>query len=376
MPDPKQISGSYEELFERATRLMDAPDVPGAVAIFERLYSRLNKLSDVVLRRRPELSDLRLTVSDILAAIYRRYGKYDEALAIYQQLLETSSDEQDHVEWQHAIANLKIEMGNVDEGADALRALITAHPSDVKLRVSLGQGFFQKKEFEEAATTMEESLLMIEDDAEMLQFVRNALFVIYQKLKRFDDAEMMWQKIVQSAEKGKYNNNAIYELLLTSENYERLAQQLEKEKNPMIAGYYLGRLAFAQGQTDEAIKYWGNVAQKMPFDYEDGYDLWAEAALRADGDASMVAGAIYQLISTQRVTMRGALLLAVAEIRRNEPDAAHTVLKTFMKGLGAELNPEAARLEPEDWAIFSELLPADTDTEPFKPYFKSENTEA
>ncbi len=376
MPDPKQISGSYEELFERATRLMDMPDVPAAVAIFERLHKRLNKLSDVVIRRRPELEDLRLTVGDVLGSIYRRYERYDEALAIYQQLLETSPDEQDHVEWRHAIANLKIEMGNVDEGADELRALIMAHPSDAKLRVSLGQAFFQQKEFEEAATIMEESQLMIKDDAEMLQFVRNALFVIYQKLERFDDAEMMWQKIIQSAEKGRYNNNAIYDLLLTSENFKRLAQRLEKEKNPLIAGYYLGRSAFAQGQKNEAIKHWEKVAQKAPFDYEDGYDLWAEAILRANGDAVLVANTIYQLIASQRITMRGALLLAVAEVRRGELASAHTVLKTYMKGMGAELNPDAARLEPEDWELFSELAPSDTDMEAFKPYFKFENAEA
>jgi len=71
---------------------------------------------------------------------------------------------------------------------------------------------------------------MIENDAEMLQFTRNALFVIYQKLHRFDDAEMMWQKIIQSAEEGKFNNNAMYEMLLNAKAFERLAQYLEKRK--------------------------------------------------------------------------------------------------------------------------------------------------
>jgi len=144
----------------------------------------------------------------------------------------------------------------------------------------------------------------------------------------------------------------------------------------LIAGYYLGKVALAQGQPDEAQKHWEKVAQKSPLDFDDGYDLWAEATLRTDGDAALVADATYQLIAMHRITMRGALLLAVAEVRRGELDSAHSVLQTYMKGLGAELNSDLARLEPEDWAIFAELVPNDMDIEPFKQYFKIDENEA
>jgi tetratricopeptide (TPR) repeat protein len=100
------VSDSYEDIYARAESSLARGDYDAAQESFRRLSDRLGKAKPAVLERRPELHNLRLVSLARQAEIYRIQGEFEEALQLYQRLIEISPESADA--WRQDVGRVPI----------------------------------------------------------------------------------------------------------------------------------------------------------------------------------------------------------------------------------------------------------------------------
>ncbi len=373
MLQPQMLSGSYEELFERGKMHLQLGEFEAAEAIFERLYKRLTRINETVFRRRPDLEELRVVSTSTLALLLRRRKEYDRAIDLYQKLMEITPVE-DHLEWQFALAGLKVSMGDVDTGLDELRGLAMANPGEQKLWASLGLALMEIDNLPEAEVALKHAADIKSKNPEDQFAIYGALFSLYKNQARYNEAEKMWQRVVQVSTKDEAPWEPLYDMFLDAGLLERIEYWLQKDNNPFRSGLYRGKVSQARGDVDGALKIWQKTAAISPDSYKLGQDFWAEAALRSNYDPDEVARTLYQTTQDESITMLGALLLAVAEIRNRKLEQAHGLLQVYIQGLLPNPSSSSAQVKipHKEWQLFAELLPDVEVTAEFEPYFHTE----
>ncbi len=351
--DTPLLSDSYESLFEQVEFLLKSGEREKAQRLLERLHKRLNKLSEKILARRPELEELRIVVNTVLASVYRQQAKFDEAADLYEQLI-ASTPATEHKEWQHALATIQLQKGETDAGLDALRALAAAHPDDLPIRLSLGSALIEQELYAEAETVLKYAVTLKTDEDEDLYAAYSLLFIVYKKTGNYDAAENVWKQRQQVATQDDRDTLPLYEMFFEAEDYDKIEYWLAKEKDPLIAGFYRAQLAQRRGSKN-ARKLWEKVAAIDPYDSGHGWDMVAEAQLRC-GNNRQALEIIYESISLRRITMRGILLLAVAQLKEDDTEAAHDTLQRYVKGLQEDGIVKEARIPYAHWQLFTELL--------------------
>lgn len=367
MEEPK-LSGSYEALFEQVEYLLKKGDREQAMPIVERLYHRLSNLSENVRTRRPELEDLRVVVTSILASLYREDKKFDEAHALYEELLATTP-ETDHDDWELGLATLKIDSGeDVAGGLDILRGLSVAHPDDISIWLTLASGLIQLKLYDEGETTLKHAIEIKPIDDKDLRLAYGLLFVVYKSRGDYAEAERVWVQWMQAS--GDKDLIPLFELYFNAEDFEKVESWLEKEKNRLIAGFYRAQLAERRGDP-AAKKLWEKVAAIDPTKFDRGWDMWAEAVLRSDGNPEDALAAINESIMQRTVTMRGVMLMAAAFFRMGNKEAVHKTLQDYIQGLIANGAARDTKIQYAHWQLFTELAPNPDDALEFETYFNT-----
>ncbi len=367
--DTPQLSGSYEALFEQVEYLLKAGERDEAQRILERLHKRLNGLSEKVLARRPELEDLRVVVNSVLASVYREQSRFDDAVELYEQLI-ASTPETEHTDWKHALATLMLDKGEINAGLDALRELTIAHPNDLTLWLSLGSALIHQKLYDEAETAMKHAITLKTDNDEDLLAAYTLLFLVYKQTKNYDAAEKIWERRWQISKDEEKETMPLYEMFFGAGDFEKVEYWLEKEKDTLIAGFYRAQLAQRRGD-ENAVKLWKKVAAQNPNQFGRGWDMCAEAQLRSGEDPQKVLETILESVSLQRVSMRGVLLMAVAQLLLGNTEAVHDTLQRYVKGLQEDGIAENARIPYEHWQLFSELAAENPGVAEFEPYFET-----
>ncbi|NIV31818.1 MAG: hypothetical protein GWN58_20725, partial [Anaerolineae bacterium] len=113
------LPDSYEGIHERARALLQSGDIEGAIVLYRRLTDRLNRLTDRILDRRPQLRDLHRQARLELTSLLAGEGRYAEAIEVERVLLKTNPDEADTV--RRDLAVLRIAKGEVDAGLAELQ---------------------------------------------------------------------------------------------------------------------------------------------------------------------------------------------------------------------------------------------------------------
>jgi len=372
--DPQQLSGSYESLFKQVDYLLNMGNVDDALPILARLHTRLAKLSDSVRVRRPELEEMRVVVSNVLGPLYRERKRYDDAIAIYQELLDTTANT-DQTDWKHALALLTIDKGDALTGLDMLRSLTVANPGFLPVWLSLGSGLIGEGLFDEAEATLMHAIELKTNEDDDLSTAYDLLFVVYKKQKKYDAAEQIWRQWWQISGEETRGTLPLYEMYFQAEMYDKVTYWLEKEKDPLLAGFYRAQLMQRRGDVASAQKLWQKVASLKPERLEWGWDMWAEAVLRSDGDAELARARLTEAISQRKISMRGILLLAVAQLRLGRNENVHTTLQTYARALRKDGITEEQRIPFSHWQLFNQLAPADVVAE-FEPYFNTQTVDA
>lgn len=365
MEEPR-LSASYESLFEQVDYLLKMGQRDEAFPIVERLYSRLSKLSDNVRRRRPELEDLRVVVTSVLASLKRENQELDDALALYEELI-ASTPETDHSDWLLAQATILVDKGDVSAGLDILRELAVKHPDDMQTWLTMASGLIRENLLDEAEATLKHAIKIEGAETEDMRMAYGLLFVVYKKQQNYDAAEKTWVSWMQRSDEAKDDTIPLFELFFDAQNYEKVEYWLKREKNPLLAAYYRAQLASRRDEPD-AKKLWEKVTSFSPTEENRGWDMWAEAQLRSDGDPQKALEAIQESVMRRTVTMRGVLLMAISQLRLGHIDTAHKTLEDFVHGLEVDGMAEDEKLRHAHWQLFNELS-GDAPTAEFEQYF-------
>ena len=150
---------------------------------------------------------------------------------------------------------------------------------------------------------------------------------------------------------------------------------LTRKPIPCAKGFYRGLFAFERQDTETALTQWQRVAKMDPLKFEEGHDAWAEAALRTDMAPEQIVAALQAVQQAGAMTMRGLILLAVAEARSGHADHALSVLAAA-QSIGLRSRPRQAKLPASGWELVNELLSDDAEKAQMRPYFDVDETQA
>jgi len=358
------VSDSYEDLYMHAEVGFRQGDYEYALDKFQRLSKRLAKLKPEVFDRRPELQGLRTLCLAREARIYHIWGEFDRALELYQQLTEMSPAKA--ALWRRYAALVRIDMGEPEAGLDELRAQAAADPADFQLWLAIGLECEALGRLEEAEENLQRAARSaLEPDEQTEAYL--ALFGFYRAQGRVDEALSAWDQgwAVHGHDPGYVF--PLYQMMWEVGNLEQARKYLRQEQNPLRKGFYQGLLAVGEGKPNEAIKHWKRVAKMNPLEFDEGYEAWAEAALRVDYPPEKIIAVLEDL--EEDLSPRGFLMQAIAEARIGHTDHAEAVLQ-IVRNIQLSSRPRREKLPASHWALFDELVADDEIKRQLRHYFE------
>ena len=362
------LPGSYEELAVQAQQYLRNNDYDQAREIYERIYNRLSKMKAEVIERRPKLKQLKLTSLRMLGDLAGFQGEFDQAIAYYEAGLEV--DPEESLIYRRAIAQARIDRGDVEAGLDELRALAVMNAGDPRPWIWLGLELWAHGDLNEAIENMARAATLTEAEAEPRAEAYTYLHDLYREANRLEEAEAAWQKAWRVMGQSMDDVSPLYQMYYEVGQLDKARQWLNKEKNPLRAGFYRGLFAQAEGDEKRARAAWQKTARLNPLERQEGHEAWAEAALQVNHPPQAIANALRDVNGREQLNIRGMILLAIALARTGQVRAAESALQSAID-VNQRARPRKDLLSADQWALFEELV-ADAETKTqLRHYFEA-----
>jgi len=277
------LGDSYEGLYNRARSLYMAGDVEEALKLYRRLADRLGRLTDRVLRLRPELEELRDAVQNELLSVLYQIGRYAEAIEVLDAIIEREPKDIETLRRDRAV--LSIMKGEVDAGLADLQALAEAAPEDPMNWLVLGTEARIAGRLAESRTAFDGAQEAVaaagaEVNDETLAQIEYQRFLLLKELGRLDDAIDAWESAVQHDSDFATTVRDVYTELTEAGRYSDALEYVAREENELQEGFQRGIIASATGRQIDARDAWREVAALDPDEFNYGHDAWVEAVLR------------------------------------------------------------------------------------------------
>jgi tetratricopeptide (TPR) repeat protein len=363
------LAGSYEELSVQAQQALRANDVDKAREIYERLYNRLSKLKPEMLDHRPNLKELLLISVRSLGDLANFRSDYDQSLEYYNKGLEL--DPAQAQIYQRAIAQTKVDKGEVETGLDELRAIAFSGGGEIDPWLWLGIELADQKQYEEAEESLLRAARITTAEPARQSDAYAYLHDLYRDQGRLDEAEAAWLKVWETAGVAIEDVSPLYQMYWEVEDLEKGWTWLNQEKNPLRSGFYRGLFLQAEGNTKKSENTWQKTAALNPLEQNEGHESWAEAALRVNTDPRRVVTVLREVTGRDQMNLRGAILQAIAETRAGRLNAAQLALDSALN-LVQRARPREELLSYAHWLLFDELVSNEAAKERFKRYFITE----
>lgn len=364
-----QQEGRYEpardELERARTLLPDSVEVPYQQAILEDTLGNEDKAIQILqgLLKQSEKPQGQYTLSEAknrsiflerLGLIYRSQEKYDQAIAAFQQVealgkeqaprgagliietLRLNHQPQKAIQEADAAiqkfpndlplrrlrASLLGEQGHVDEAIKQLQAMISGGPTDTEVYLTMTEVYLQAKRYPEAEEVTNKALALNSkpEDQEMARYMLGS---IYERQKKFDQAEEQFKKVLAAdplnaqacnylgymlADRGvrleesvKYiqkalqvdpNNGAYLDSLgwayYKMNRFDLAEGPLEKAaskiKGDPTVQEHLGHLYYRMGRKSDAQRQWEQALKDWPSALSSDFDADEAAKLRKELD--------------------------------------------------------------------------------------------
>lgn len=359
------LPDSYEGLFLQAQAMVRAGDLVAALALYRRLVDRMARLTEPMLARRPVLRDLQAQARLEFAELLRHEGRYSEALEVKKPLLELRPDQA--ARWRRELAVLRVAKGDVEAGLAELQALAAADPAD-------WQGWFTyalearlEGRLTESLPTLDKALAAAgqvkPEDQAIIQYER---FLLLKELGRLDEAIAAWEAAVRLEPRVAVTVREVYTALTETGRYTEALRYVEKDSNRLQTGFQRGLIAQRTGNPLQARQEWQAVAALDPKEFQEGYDCWAEAALRL-GDPEPVLEQLPKLLSLAP-SPRLLVLSGIAWAMRGDGERASKVFQQAIN-LRRHERPPRQKLDGDDWQLLDSLTRDDKIKSPLKAYF-------
>ena len=364
-PSRSPLADSYEGLYQRAQQRYMAGDLEGGLTLYRRLTDKLARLSETVLARRADLRDLHRTVRLELASVLFQQGRYAEAMEAHEVLMKSHPEEAD--QWRRDLARLRVAKGEVEEGLAELRSLAEGQPDDAELWLLLGIETQIAGRLAESLEALDRALAASQgQDGEQLATIYYQRFDLLKEMGRLDDALAAWEEALRHDPVVAESMYEVYGALTEAGRYSEAQSYLQREENPLLAGYQRGLIAGRTGKAGEAREAWRRVADLNPDDYEYGHDAWVESVLRL-GDSEPALEWL-QVALARRGTPRLLVLSGIGWAMRQDPELAGRLFQEAISRLSRQ-RPPKKKLDSADWRLLDSLVRDEETKKTLKPYF-------
>jgi tetratricopeptide (TPR) repeat protein len=315
------------------------------------------------------LQQLKLSSLRMLGDLATFQGNYDQAISYYETGLEI--DPEESLMYRRAIAQAKIDRGDVEAGLDELRALAVMNAGEALPWVWLALELWAQNNTDEAIENLQRATTLSTVDPLHRSEAFSYLHDIYREQNKLDQAEEAWKQAWQVMGRNMEDVSPLYQMYYEAGQSGKAQQWLKQEKNPLRAGFYRGLFAQADGAEQRARSAWEKTAKENPLKYQSGHEAWAEAALRVNHPPQAIIRALRDVNSREMLNIRGTILLAVALARNGQVDGAGRALQAAVD-INRRARPPQDLLSSSHWDLFDELVNDEAAKETLKEYFEQE----
>ena len=359
------LPDSYEGIHQRARASLQSGDVEGAIVLFRRLADKLNRLTDRILDRRPELRDLhresRLELTNLLAA----EGRFAEAMEVERVLLKTHPSEADT--WRRDLAVLRAAKGEVEAGLAELRTLAEEEPDDPERWIVLGFESRLAGRLRDSQAALDRAVEVCQqDDTDNLVNAHFQRFLLFREMKQVDDALTAWEEAAKLNADVSSTVREVFTMLIDEGRYEEALRYTTRDPNALQAGFQKGLLASLTGKAAEARQQWRAVAKLDPSEFEYGHDAWVESVLRL-GDPDPALEWLQESLP-RFGTPRLLVLSGIGWAMRRDPEVATKLFQQAISILRRQ-RPPKQKLDRADWQLLDTLVSDDEIKTPLKSHF-------
>jgi tetratricopeptide (TPR) repeat protein len=262
---------------------------------------------------------------------------------------------------------LRVAKGEVEDGLADLRDLAEAQPHDAEPWLLLGVELHIEGRLAESLVALDRALAAAQEhDGQEMATIYYRRFDLLKEMGRLDDALAAWEEALRHDPAVAESMQEVYEALTEAGRYSEARSYLEREENPLLAGYQRGILASRTGQMGEARQAWQAVADLDPDDYEYGYEAWVESVLRL-GDPDPALEWLQDALARHGTT-RLLILSGIGWAMRQDPELATRLFQGAINRLSRQ-RPPKKKLDGDDWRLLDSLVRDEEMKEELKPYF-------
>ena len=359
------LRDSYEDLFARAQTLARAGDVEAAIVLYNRLVSKLGRLSDRILARRPELREMHEQARKELIGLLHSLGRYAEAIEAEEVLLDTHPEKAEM--WRTDIAVLRIAKGEVEQGLAELQALAEEEPQTADKWLVVANEARTEGRFPESQAALERAYETVDqDDHEALAQPYFLQFLLWKDMGQTEKAIEAWDRTVELDARAVRSAREAYTLLTDVGRYSDALRYVDRDENPLQAGYQRGIIANLRGDPGQARREWQQVARLDPTEYEYGHDRWVEAVLRL-GDPDPALEWLQENLPRYG-SPRLLILSGIGWAMRQDGELAAGLFQQAISLLQRG-RPPKQKLDSTDWRLLDSLVTDDELKIGLKRYF-------
>ncbi len=359
------LRDSYEGLYSQAQMAQRAGDTDAAISLYRRLVSRLGRLNERILGRRPDLGEMHLRAGLELTELLRAEGRYAEAYETKNQL--TTSHPHMAEEWRRDLAVMRVAKGDVDPGLAELQTLAEEDAGNPGGWIALGNEARIEGRFSESQAALDRALdVSSRDNPWELADVYFQRFLLYKEMGSLDNAVAAWEEAVNWDLEKRSTIRELYTMLADAGRYSEAQQYIDQDENPLQSGFQRGLIAQLTGNNTKARDEWQAVAELDPGSFERGHDCWVESVLRL-GDPEPALRGLQELLA-KLPTPRLLTLAGIAWAMRDDKELAKALLQQSIKQLRRH-RPPKQKLDSTDWRLLNSLITDDKMKSELKPYF-------
>ena len=359
------LPDSYEGLLNRARLARRAGDTENAIALYRRLVEKLERLSQAILDRRPELRNMHRQTRLELATGLRLEGRFAEAIEVEAVLLETDPDQASV--WRTDLAILRLAKGEGEAGLAELRALAAESPDDPGPWIILGRESRIEGQLVESQAALDRALVVGRGgDAKALGAIHYERFRLFREMGRPNDAVAAWEEAVHADADWGNTIREVYQMLTDTGRYGEARHYVDRDSNSLQSGYQRGLIALLTGNPTEARREWRKVADLDPAKFEYGHDAWVESVLRL-GDPDPALEWLQESlpkVGTPRLLILSGIGWAMRQDQQVPPVLFQQAINMLRRS-----RPPKQKLDSADWRLLDTLVADDALKASLKPYF-------
>lgn len=359
------LPDSYEGLLSRAQASLRNNDIESAISLYRRVTTKLARLSDRVLQRRPDLRDLHRQARLELTSLLHMEGRFAEAIEVKEVLLDTHPDEAET--WRRDLAALRISKGEVERGFEELQTLAAEKPRDSRGWIILGREARIEGRLAESQSALGKALdVCPQDETETLAEIHYQHFRLFKEMGQLDKAMAAWEQAVTFDDVVRESIREVYTMLTDAGRYSEAQSYVARDDNALQAGFQRGLIASLTGKPDDAWQEWEQVADLDPDTFEYGHDAWVESVLRLEDPIPALEWLQENLPLYPEPRL--LVLSGIGWAMEEDQELAAVLFQRAINLTRWERHPKQ-KLDSADWRLLDALVNDDEMKTTLKPYF-------